>query len=108
MLAKDASGLSKTLQGSGEVLQSMFGQLGDSGASNLAQDAKEWAGTLEHLAEDANEIGDKLLALGKEGAALSDFTDPATVTKAERIMEDIDETVAQGEMAADMLEKQIK
>merc|ERR1719440_284669 len=68
MLAKDAAGLSKTLQGAGEVIQGMFGQVGDSGASNLAQDAKEWAGTLEHLAEDANEIGDKLLALVKEGA----------------------------------------
>merc|ERR1719287_42386 len=82
----------------------MYGAVGDSGASGLMQAAKVSAGTLVHKAEDAGAVADKLGALVKTANGLKGFTDPATVTKAERIMEDIDETVAEGEAVTDELD----
>jgi hypothetical protein len=102
---KTAKGLSKDMQGLAEDLQKIFGAVGDSGASGVAQDAKVFAGELEHKAEDAEAAADKLGALAKDASALKDFTDPATVTKAERIMEGIDESVAAGELVTDELDK---
>merc|ERR1719217_945210 len=51
---KAAEGLSKTLQGAGEMIQKAFGQVGDSSATGLAQAMKVSAGQLEHKAEDAD------------------------------------------------------
>jgi hypothetical protein len=104
---KDAKGLSKSMQTMGAAVQKSFGGVGDSGASGLAQDAKVFAGKLEHSAEDADAAAAKLGSLAKGSGSLKDFTDPATVTKAERIMEDIDESVAAGEVATDELDKLI-
>merc|ERR1719399_533764 len=89
------------------MMQKAFGAVGDSGASNLAQAMKVFAGKLEHQAEDADAVAKKLGSLAKDASGLKDFTDPATVTKAERIMEDIDESVAAGEAVSDGLEKLI-
>ena len=96
-----AKGLSGDMQSMGAKLQKTFGAVGDSGASGLMQDAKVSAGTLVHKAEDAGAVADKLGALVTSANGIKGFTDPATVTKAERIMEDIDETVAQGEAVTD-------
>merc|ERR1719171_1442614 len=104
---KNAEGLSKDMQSMGAKLQKTFGAVGDSGASGLMQDTKVFAGELEHKAEDADEAAKKLGSLAKDASGLSDFTDPATVTKAERIMEDIDEAVAAGEAVTDQLDKLI-
>merc|ERR1719454_1307819 len=104
---KKANGLSGVLQGAGEMLQKAFGQVGDSAATGLAQAMKVSAGNLEHKAEDADAAAGKLGGLAKDASGLKDFTDPATVTKAERIMEDIDESVAAGEAVSDGLEKLI-
>merc|ERR1740138_348517 len=104
---KNAKGLSKAMQTMGAAVQKSFGAVGDSGASGLAQDAKVFAGKLEHSAEDADEAAEKLGSLVKDASSLKDFTDPATVTKAERIMEDVDESVAAGEVATDKLDKLI-
>merc|ERR1719408_69054 len=94
---KAAKGFSSDLQSAGESLQKSFGQVGDSGATGLAQKAKVFAGTLVHKAEDAEAVAKQLGSLVSAANGLKDFTSPATVTKAERIMEDIDETVAEGE-----------
>jgi|Transcript_76533 hypothetical protein len=102
---KVADGLSKTMQSMAAKLQKSFGAVGDSGASGLMQEAKQYAGTLEHAAEDAKAAADKLGSLAKESTLVKDFTDPSAVTKAERVMEDIDQAVAEGEVAADKLEK---
>jgi len=99
-----AKGLSSDMQDMGAKLQKTFGAVGDSGASGLMQAAKVSAGTLVHKAEDAGAVADKLGALVKSANGLKGFTDPATVTKAERIMEDIDETVAEGEAVTDELD----
>jgi hypothetical protein len=102
---KVAEGLSATMQSMGAQLQTSFGAVGDSEASGLMQETKQYAGTLEHAAEDAKAVADKLGSLVTESSSITAFTDPAAVTKAERLMEDIDETVAEGEVAADKLEK---
>merc|ERR1719463_681977 len=104
---KIAKGLSDTLQSAGAALQKSFGQVGDSGATGLAQAMKVFAGKVEHKAEDADAAAKKLGDLAKDASGLKDFTDPATVTKAERIMEDIDESVAAGEAVTDELDKLI-
>jgi hypothetical protein len=96
--------LAKYMQEKGAKLQKSFGAVGDSGAAGLMQDAKVFAGTLLHKAEDAAAVADKLGSLIKAAGGLKGFTDPTTVTKAERIMEDIDETVAEGEAVFDQLE----
>jgi len=99
-----AKGLSGDMQGMGAKLQKTYGAVGDSGASGLMQDAKVSAGNLVHKAEDADAVAVKLGALVKSANGLKGFTDPATVTKPERIIEDIDETVAQGEAVTDELD----
>merc|ERR1719326_996888 len=101
----NAKKLSTKMQDNGAKLQKTFGAVGDSGAAGLMQDAKVFAGTLVHKAEDAEATAGKLGGLSKDAGALKDFTDPATVTKAERIMEDIDEAVAAGEAVTDELDK---
>merc|ERR1719198_4069 len=101
---KAAKGFSSDLQSAGVSLQKSFGQVGDSGATGLAQKAKVFAGTVVHKAEDADEVAKKLGSLVKDANGLKGFTDPATVTKAERIMEGIDETVAAGEKVTDELD----
>jgi len=105
---KIATGLSKDLQSGGDLLQKSFGQVGDSAATGLAQRMKVFAGTLEHKAEDADAAAKKLGSLAKDAGGLKDFTKPATVTKAERIMESIDESVAAGEAVTDELDELIK
>jgi len=102
---KTAKGLSDDMQNQGAAGQKTFGAVGDSGAAGLMQKAKVSAGTLVHKAEDAGAVADKLGALVKSANGLKGFTDPTTVTKAERIMEDIDETVAEGEAVTDQLDE---
>merc|ERR1719486_1484828 len=82
-----AKGLSSDMQNFATKLQKSFGAVGDSGASGLAEEADEAAKALGKLVTDGN--------------GLSDFTKPETVTKAERIMEGIDEAVAAGEAVTD-------
>jgi len=101
----NAKKLSTKMQDTGAKLQKTFGAVGDSGAAGLMQDAKVFAGTLVHKAEDAEATAGVLGDLSKDAGALKDFTNPATVTKAERIMEDIDEAVAAGEEVTDELDK---
>jgi len=100
-----AKGLSSDMQNFATKLQKSFGAVGDSGASGLAQEAKVYAGTLVHKAEEADEAAGKLGSLVKAASGLKGFSDPATITKAERTMEDIDEAMAAGEGVADELDE---
>jgi len=101
---KAAKGFSGDLQAAGESLQTSFGAVGDSGATGLAQNAKVFAGTLVHKAEDAEAVAGKLGDLQKTANGLKGFTNPDTVTKAERTMEGIDESLAAGEAVTDQLD----
>jgi len=69
------------------------------------QKAKQFAGTLVHKAEDADKVAGKLGSLMTDASGLKGFTNPETVTKAERVMEDIDATVAAAEVVTDDLDK---
>jgi len=100
---KAAKSDSGDMQKAAADLQKRFGAVGDSGATGLLQNAKVFAGELLHKAEDAETIANKLDGLVKTGSSLSDFTDPATVTKAERVMEGILEAEGEGKHMADQL-----
>jgi len=102
-----AKELSDWIQDSSVQAQKSFGAVGDSSATGLAQAGKVWAGKLVHKAEDGEKVTAKLGSLAKSAAGLKDFTDPATVTEAERIMEDMDQTIAEGEALSDELDKMI-
>jgi len=104
-LVKKSSAHSKVMQFTAVDLQKSFGAVGDSGATGLMQSAKVFAGELIHKAEEADDVSTKLAELYKSSSSLTDFTDPATVTKAERTMEGIWETVAKSLDLADELQK---
>jgi len=101
--AGDVKKLSEGMQNSAAKLQASFGQVGDSATTNLLQSAKVFAGDLLHSAEDAEKIATKLGDLEADAKKIKAFTDPKDVTKAERIMEDIDATVAKGKKADEEL-----
>jgi len=101
---QDAKTLSDGLQEGGALLQKAFGMVGDSAAADLAQAAKVFAGKLEHKAEEADKAAHNLASLAADTKGLADFTSPETVTKAERLMEGIDEAVATGEAVTDELD----
>jgi hypothetical protein len=91
---KKANALSDDMQNMAADLQKSLGAVGDSGAANLMQDAKVWAGELVHTAEDTQSLYRSLDGLQKDAKPLKDMSDPATVTKAERVMEGVDDTAA--------------
>jgi len=81
----------------------LFSFVGDSGASNLAQKAKEMSsGTLQHKADETGNLAKKLIQFAEAATGLSksdDLKQSATMIKAERTMEEIDQTLAQAEEA---------
>lgn len=85
--------LSSEMQGASADLQKRFGAVGDSGATGLMQAAKVFAGDLTYKADDVGEVSTELKNLYTSSRSLTDFMDPATVTKAERIMEGVDASV---------------
>jgi len=93
-VVKLAKSLSAEMQDMAAQLQPRFGAVGDSSATTLLQNAKVFAGELVHKAEDADEAANALGSLSESADSLKDFGSPATVTKAERLMEDIDEALA--------------
>lgn len=106
--AKKATDLSKDMQKGGASLQKAFGGVGDSAAANLMQKAKEAAGKLVHQAEDCEALSKELGDLSKKAKTIKDFKDAAEVTEAERIMENIDASVAKASAANAKLEKLIE
>jgi hypothetical protein len=102
---KTAKGLSDDMQKGAVSLQKSFGAVGDSAATGLMQDAKVFAGTLVHKAEDAEAVSGRLGKLIASSGLLKDFTSPATVTKAERIMEEIEEGMDEGQVVTDELDE---
>jgi len=100
-----AKGLSTSMQTNAVALQKSFGAVGDSAATGLMQDAKVFAGTLQHTAEDADAAAKALGALATAGNALTGFSDPAVVTKAERNMEATEEALEAAEVATTKLDR---
>lgn len=105
---KKAEGLSKDMQKAGADLQKTFGAVGDSAATNLMQKAKVSAGKLANGAETVTALAGDLKDLSKKAKAIKDFKDPTEVTEAERIMEDIAQSMAKSAEATGKLEKKIE
>jgi len=104
---KKATDLSKDMQKGAAALQKSFGGVGDAAAARLMQAAKESAGKLEHGAEDVDTLSTELKDLSKKAKGISNFKDAAEVTEAERIMENIDASVAKAAAATALLDKRI-
>merc|ERR1719424_12280 len=102
-LVKLAKGLSSDMQKMAAQLQKRLGAVGDSGATALLQNAKVFAGALVHKAEDAELAANALGKLTKSASSLTKFTSPDTVTKAERLMEDIEASMAKADAVHDEL-----
>lgn len=84
-----AKNLAKGLQDAGAENQKIFGKAGDPAASDLMQKTKSFAGELLDAAKAVDKIKDELVGLVSGSKGFKDFTDPDTVTKAERIMEGV-------------------
>jgi len=106
--SKTASDLSKDMQKGAAALQKSFGGVGDAGATGLMQKAKQSAGTLEHSAEDVDALSKELKELSGRAKGIKNFKDSSEVTEAERIMENIDASVAKAAAANAKLEKLIE
>jgi len=89
---KKATQMSNDMQNTAATLQKSLGAVGDSAAANLMQEAKVFAGTLVHTGEMTEDLLNKFDKYQKDAAPLKNFNDPATVTKAERIMEGVADT----------------
>eukprot|EP00747_Dinoflagellata_sp_TGD_P159612 gnl/TRDRNA2_/TRDRNA2_177906_c5_seq5.p1 gnl/TRDRNA2_/TRDRNA2_177906_c5~~gnl/TRDRNA2_/TRDRNA2_177906_c5_seq5.p1 ORF type:complete len:463 (+),score=155.49 gnl/TRDRNA2_/TRDRNA2_177906_c5_seq5:111-1499(+) len=100
-----ANTLSEKMNDSGEKNQKTFGKAGDLAAGDLMQAAKVYAGDVEKAAAASDKIKDKLKSLSDDAAKIEDFTKPAEVTKAERLMEDIEETVAEAVVSLKAIEE---
>jgi len=100
-----AKGLSTNMQTGADALQKSFGAVGDSAATGLMQTAKVFAGTVAHKAEDAEAAAAKLGSLAKGATTLKGFTEPATVTKAERLMEQTQKAIDAGEVSTAALDE---
>jgi hypothetical protein len=72
-LIPDALDAAKGKNKLGQTLQDAFGKAGDPSASNLMQKAKQAAGNLEHLADDAEAIRQKLADLISDADDLTGF-----------------------------------
>jgi len=103
-LLEDAMADSETLQKSAEKGQASFGSAGDTVMSDLMQSAKVFAGDLQHSAEDANKVKEKLkVQLDEATGPLegADFTDPENMKKAEDTMGKIEEILVEFEKATE-------
>jgi len=103
---KDATPIGEAAMGDAEALQSAaqagqdaFGKAGDTVMSDLMQSAKVFAGEFQHKVEDATKIGSKLDEEVSEANGKFDFTDPASMKKAEDTMKNMEETLAKLEAA---------
>jgi len=95
--AKKVKGLSSDMQDDATKLMVSFGKVGDSATTNLLQSAKVFAGELLHSAEGAEKIAAKLEGLDAKAKTFTKFTDPKKVTEADAVVEEIEETLAEGE-----------
>lgn len=95
----EATDIFDGMQAAADDLQDVFGQAGDPTASNLMQSAKAFAGELQHAAEAASASQKKLETLAGEVSSLEggDFKDEEHVKKAEKLTDDLETAIAEGE-----------
>jgi hypothetical protein len=97
-LTKSAMTTASGMQVAAEEGQMLFGEAGDPVASDLMQECKEWAGVVEHAAEDLEAKTAELSELVKtaEGLEGSDFTSSDAALEAEAVMAEMAETSEAG------------
>jgi hypothetical protein len=100
--------LSQDMKGFAAEIETTFGAVGDMGATGLCQEAKGYADMLMGTAEHADAIAGKLGVLSMDALAIEDFKDPAQVTKAEHVIDDIEKTAADVESSIDQLDKVVE
>jgi len=86
--------------------QTLLGNAGDSGAADLMQAAKEFAGKLEQAASAAKKVDETVGSLKASAASLqdADLTSSAAMTDAEQVLQDMEEATTQGAAAMQELE----
>eukprot|EP00747_Dinoflagellata_sp_TGD_P091403 gnl/TRDRNA2_/TRDRNA2_165039_c0_seq7.p1 gnl/TRDRNA2_/TRDRNA2_165039_c0~~gnl/TRDRNA2_/TRDRNA2_165039_c0_seq7.p1 ORF type:complete len:768 (+),score=170.57 gnl/TRDRNA2_/TRDRNA2_165039_c0_seq7:54-2357(+) len=99
-MAKD---LSKSMQDAGAANQETFGKAGDPAASDLMQEAKVFAGELQHAAEDTERISETVKEMVNHAKDLKNFKKVETVTEAEHLMVDMGNGIAEGRESATAL-----
>lgn len=93
------------MQSWGASFQANFSKVGDPEAAALMQKAKEYAGVLEHAAEDGNDALTSMNASVSAATGLngSDFSKPAKITEAEDVVKDLEEGTTAGEVQLEKL-----
>jgi uncharacterized protein YoxC len=107
-----AKGFVEEMENIADGIMPLFSKVGDSAASNLAQTAKEMSsGVLLHMAEETDKLKVELDAQAGEARKLAkdpNLEDSSVMAQAERLMEDIDEKVAEAEAATDKLDEMME
>jgi len=98
-VGNEAETTASDMQDIGAAGQDMFGKAGDPTASDLMQQAKVFAGEVQHASEDTLKIFGKLDELKKkaDGMKEGDFTSFEVITEAEATIDEMEKTVAEGE-----------
>lgn len=94
------------MQSAAAELQTMFGDAGDPGASDLMQTAKEFAGVLQHAGEAAQKISTTMGSLKASVASVStmDLVDVKNMKQAEGLLSSMEEAIAEGAAATEELQ----
>eukprot|EP00747_Dinoflagellata_sp_TGD_P109859 gnl/TRDRNA2_/TRDRNA2_170803_c1_seq2.p1 gnl/TRDRNA2_/TRDRNA2_170803_c1~~gnl/TRDRNA2_/TRDRNA2_170803_c1_seq2.p1 ORF type:complete len:493 (-),score=147.66 gnl/TRDRNA2_/TRDRNA2_170803_c1_seq2:102-1400(-) len=106
--ADESAEIAEKMNEAGEKGQKVFSKVGDEPAADLMQAAKEFAGEVEDDAKKATKVAEKLGELAKDAEKLEGFNKPKVVTKAERLMETIEGTVAIGVMKLEAVENNLE
>jgi len=102
-----ATTIYKKMNEAAEKNQKTFGKAGDPAAGDLMQAAKVYAGDMEKAVVASDKLKKALKGLADDAAKITDFTVPAEITKAERVMEDIEKTLAEAVVALKSLEEEL-
>eukprot|EP00747_Dinoflagellata_sp_TGD_P210824 gnl/TRDRNA2_/TRDRNA2_84066_c0_seq2.p1 gnl/TRDRNA2_/TRDRNA2_84066_c0~~gnl/TRDRNA2_/TRDRNA2_84066_c0_seq2.p1 ORF type:complete len:498 (+),score=128.28 gnl/TRDRNA2_/TRDRNA2_84066_c0_seq2:78-1496(+) len=93
------------MQASGEALQPVFSKVGDNDAGDLMQSAKVFAGKLASAERLASKDSAKLELLVEDAKKITNFNKPSELSKAENLMEDINEQLADAVASTETLDK---
>jgi hypothetical protein len=114
-----ATDLSKNIKMVANDLKDLFGFVGDSGATDLAQSTKIYAQSLVHMADDTRQVQEKLTRFWKQADSLlnaisqtqessgSKTLPSDMMIEAEHLIDSIDAEVAAGEESSEKLDENI-
>eukprot|EP00747_Dinoflagellata_sp_TGD_P159593 gnl/TRDRNA2_/TRDRNA2_177906_c2_seq1.p1 gnl/TRDRNA2_/TRDRNA2_177906_c2~~gnl/TRDRNA2_/TRDRNA2_177906_c2_seq1.p1 ORF type:complete len:283 (-),score=98.21 gnl/TRDRNA2_/TRDRNA2_177906_c2_seq1:73-867(-) len=100
--------LSDAMQKSGDELQKVFGKAGDPAASDLMQEAKIFAGEVGTASRVAGKDKEKLDETKGKAGDIENFKKPAELEKAEDLIENIEELIADSVVSTKNLDDTIE